>query len=113
MILIFSTPIALLILIYAICKRISYHADREREFWKGQEIYGNPVWLKLYNLAKILLGGVAFSGINLIFVSLAYGKVPAISDFKNPEFLKTALATAAIMIPQVGIFGIYKLIRRK
>ncbi len=108
----FSTPIALFILLLAFCKWISGLSQREKQFWNEQEIYGNTIAIKLYKVVKFVLAAFAAVEILAIFIVPAYGKIPTITSLTDPEFLKILLGIAIMLVPQIGIFFLIRLIKR-
>lgn len=77
MFIIVSTPVAVIIIIYAICKWLKRQSYREKEFWWDQQNLRGGQGCKLYAIAKAILLLIAIAGALLIVVSLAYGQVPA------------------------------------
>ena len=111
MYLLLTTPVALYLLIYGIYKWLKRQSEREKEFWNEQKTYGHPVSLQIYGWLKAVLVLIILGGIMLILVSLAYGQVPTLRDFSNPQFRWAACGATFFILIQCASLGLIRLIR--
>lgn len=112
MYIILSTPVAAIIIIYAIYKWLKRKSDQEKEFWWDQKHLRGGRGCKIYAAAKAILLLIAIVGIMLIVVSLAYGQVPRLHDLSNEKFLTTLLGASFLVLTQLGFFGLIYLLKR-
>lgn len=112
MFIIASTPLAVIIIIYAICKWLKRQSNREKEFWCDQKNLRGAQGCKLYAFAKAILLLIAMAGALLIVVSLAYGQVPRLHDLTNEKFQLAFLGAAILLFLQLIPFGLIYLIKR-
>ena len=84
-------------------------AAKEKTYWQDQKRFGNPIAYKIYTVVKVILTVVIITAVTYIFIVLAYGGCPTLTDLTNPEFQETVLGVGIILLPQIGIVGIYKI----
>ena len=96
---------------YRLCRFTRRQADREKTYWQDQKRFGNPIAYKIYTAVKVFLTTVIIAAVTYIFIALAYGGCPTLTDLTNPKFQETALGVGIILLPQIGFYGFYYLSR--
>ena len=94
---------------YRICRFTRRQAVKEKTYWQDQKRFGSPIAYKIYTAVKALLATVILVAVTYIFIALAYGGCPTLTDLTNPKFQETALGVGIVLLPQIGIVGIYKI----
>ena len=84
-------------------------AAKEKTYWQDQKRFGKPIAYKIYTAVKVFLTTVIIAAVTYIFIALAYGGCPTFTDLTNPKFQETVLGVGIILLPQIGIVGIYKI----
>ena len=95
--------------IYNLRRFIQKQVVKEETYWQDQKRFGKPVAYKIYTAVKVILTVVIITAVTYIFIALAYGGCPTLTDLTNPKFQETALGVGIILLPQIGIVGIYKI----
>ena len=88
---------------YRLCRFIRRRADREKTYWQNQKRFGNPIAYKIYTAVKVILTVVIITAVTYIFIALAYGGCPTLTDLTNHKFQETALGVGIILLPQIVI----------
>ena len=94
---------------YRLCRFTRRQAAKEKTYWQDQKRFGKPIAYKIYTAVKVFLATVIIAAVTYIFIALAYGGSPTFTDLTNPKFQETALGVGIILLPQIGIVGIYKI----
>ena len=81
-------------------------ADREKTYWQDQKRFGKPIAYKIYTAVKVILTVVIIAAVTYIFIALAYGGCPTLTDLINPKFQETALGVGIILLPQMCVSSI-------
>ena len=97
---------------YRLCRFTRRQAAREKTYWQDQKRFGKPIAYKIYTAVKVFLATVIIAAVTYIFIALAYGGCPTLTDLTNPKFQETALGVGIILLPQIGFLIIYKIINR-
>ena len=63
-------------------------------------------------IVKVFLATVIIAAVTYIFIALAYGGCPTLTDLTNPKFQETALGVGIILLPQIGFLITYKIIKK-
>ena len=99
--------VIILILIVIGCVKIhratQRQAAREREYMEEREMCGCTGFCLAYAIIKTLLVLIAAGAIFYIFVSLAIGETIGLRHLGNSDFWITAIASAVMFLPTVGI----------
>ena len=98
---------------YRLCRFTRRQADREKTYWQDQKRFGNPIAYKIYTAVKVFLATVIIAAVTYIFIALAYGGCPTLTDLTNPKFQETALGVGIILLPQIGTLILYCLLKRR
>ena len=94
---------------YRLCRFTRRQAAKEKTYWQDQKRFGKPIAYKIYTAVKVFLTTVIIAAVTYIFIALAYGGCPTLTDLTNPKFQETALGVGIVLLPQIGIVGIYKI----
>ena len=87
-------------------------AAREKTYWQDQKRFGKPIAYKIYTAVKVFLTTVIIAAVIYIFIALAYGGCPTLTDLTNLKFQETALGVGIILLPQIGFLITYKIIKK-
>ena len=98
---------------YRLCRFTRRQADREKTYWQDQKRFGKPIAYKIYTAVKVFLATVIIAAVTYIFIALAYGGGPTLTDLTNPKFQETALGVGIILLPQIGTLILYCLLKRR
>ena len=58
-------------------------AAREKTYWQDQKRFGKPIAYKIYTAVKVFLTTVIIAAVTYIFIALAYGGCPTLTDLTN------------------------------
>ena len=97
---------------YRFCRFTRRQAAKEKTYWQDQKRFGKPIAYKIYTAVKALLVTVILAAVTYIFIALAYGGCPTLTDLTNPKFQETALGVGIILLPQIGFLITYKIIKK-
>ncbi|MBO4632737.1 MAG: hypothetical protein J5858_12505 [Lentisphaeria bacterium] len=78
-------------------------AAREREYMEDRQMCGCTGFCRAYAIIKATLILIAAGAIFYIFVSLAIGETIGLRHLGNSKFWLTAIGSAVIFLPTVGI----------
>ena len=95
--------------IYNLRRFIQKQVVKEETYWQDQKRFGKPVAYKIYNAIKTFLLICIIAAIVYIFIALTYGGCPTLNDLTTAKFQEIILGAGIIWLPQIGIFGIYKI----
>ena len=98
---------------YRLCRFTRRQAVKEKTYWQDQKRFGKPIAYKIYTAVKFILTVVIIAAVTYIFIALAYGSCPILTDLTNPKFQETALGVGIILLPQIGIIILYCLLKRR
>ena len=98
---------------YRLCRFTRRQAAKEKTYWQDQKRFGKPIAYKIYTAVKVILTVVIITAVTYIFIVLAYGGCPTLSDLTNPKFQETALGVGIILLPQIGTLILYCLLKRR
>ena len=98
---------------YRLCRFTKRQAAKEKTYWQDQKRFGNPIAYKIYTAVKIFLTTVIITAVTYIFIALAYGGCPTLTDLTNPNFQGIALGVGIVQLPQIGIMIFYCLFKRQ
>lgn len=87
-------------------------AAKEKTYWQDQKRFGNPIAYKIYTAVKVFLTVVIITAVTYIFIALAYGSCPALTDLTNLKFQEPVLGVGIILLPQIGFLITYKIIKK-
>ena len=96
---------------YRLCRFTRRQAAKEKTYWQDQKRFGNPIAYKIYTAVKVILTVVIITAVTYIFIALAYGGCPTLTDLTNPKFQGIALGVGIVLLPQIGFYGFYYLSR--
>ena len=99
--------VIVIILIVIGCGKV-YHvtqrqAEKEREYVAEQEMCGCAGFCLVYDIVKAVLVLIVAGAIFYIFVSLAIGETIGPRHLGNSDFWITAIASAVMFLPTIGI----------
>ena len=94
---------------YRLCRFTRRQAVREKTYWQDQKRFGNPIAYKIYIAVKVFLATVIIAAVTYIFIALAYGGCPTLTDLTNPKFQETAIGISIMLFPQLTITGYFLL----
>ena len=97
---------------YRLCRFTRRQAAKEKTYWQDQKRFGSPIAYKIYTAVKVFLATVIIAAVTYIFIALAYGGCPTLTDLTNPKFQEVLLGIAIILLPQIGIIILYGLLKR-
>ena len=108
--------VVIIILIVIACVKI-YHAmqrqaEREREYVAERKMCGCTVFCGIYAVAKAILILIVAGAVFYIFVSLAMGEPIGPHHLTSSKFLITAVTSAIMFLPTIGIIVFYAARRR-
>ena len=110
----------LLLILFLICygfyrlyRFTRQQAAKEKTYWQDQKRFGKPIAYKIYTAVKVFLSTVIITAVTYIFIALAYGGCPTLTDLTNPKFQETALGVGIILLPQIEIIILYCLLKRR
>ena len=92
---------------YRICRFTRRQAAKEKTYWQDQKRFGKPIAYKLYTAVKVILTVVIITAVTYIFIALAYGGCPTLTDLTNPKFQETALGVGIILFPQILLYLVF------
>jgi hypothetical protein len=98
---------------YRLCRFTRRQADREKTYWQDQKRFGKPIAYKIYTAVKVFLATVIIAAVTYIFIALAYGGCPTLTDLTNHKFQETSLGVGIILLPQIGTLILYCLLKRR
>ena len=97
---------------YRLCRFTRRQAAKEKTYWQDQKRFGSPIAYKIYTAVKVFLTTVIIAAVTYIFIALAYGGCPTITDLTNPKFQEVLLGIAIILLPQMLVMWYYKFFRQ-
>ena len=97
---------------YRLCRFTRRQAAKEKTYWQDQKRFGKPIAYKIYTAVKVFLATVIIAAVTYIFIALAYGGCPTLTDLINPKFQETTLGVGIILLPQIGFLITYKIIKK-
>ena len=89
---------------YRLCRFTRRQAAKEKTYWQEQKRFGDPIAYKIYTAVKVILNVVIITAVTYIFIALAYGGCPTLTDLTNPKFQGTSLGVGIILLPQIVFF---------
>ena len=89
---------------YRLCRYTRRQAAKEKTYWQDQKRFGKPIVYKIYTAVKALLATVILAAVTYIFIALAYGSCPTLTDLTNPKFQENVLGVGIILLPQIVIY---------
>ena len=98
---------------YRLCRFTKRQAAKEKTYWQDQKRFGKPIAYKIYTAVKVFLATVIITAVTYIFIALAYGGCPTLTDLTNPNFQGIALGVGIVQLPQIGIMIFYCLFKRQ
>ena len=94
---------------YRLCRFTRRQAAKEKTYWQDQKRFGKPIAYKIYTAVKVILTVVIITAVTYIFIALAYGSCPTLTDLTNPKFQKAAIGISIMLFPQLTITGYFLL----
>ena len=94
---------------YRFCRFTRRQAAKEKTYWQDQKRFGSPIAYKIYTAVKVFLATVIIAAVTYIFIALAYGSCPTLTDLTNPKFQKAAIGISIMLFPQLTITGYFLL----
>ena len=94
---------------YRLCRFTRRQAAKEKTYWQDQKRFGKPIAYKIYTAVKVFLATVIIAAVTYIFIALAYGGCPTLTDLTNPKFQKAAIGISIMLFPQLTITGYFLL----
>ena len=92
---------------YRLCRFTRRQAAKEKTYWQDQKRFGNPIAYKIYTAVKVILTVIIITVVTYIFIALAYGGCPTLTDLTNPKFQEAAIGISIMLFPQLTITGCF------
>ena len=97
---------------YRLCRFTRRQAAKEKTYWQDQKRFGKPIAYKIYTAVKVFLATVIITAVTYIFIALAYGSCPALTDLTNLKFRESALGVGIILLPQLIVCQIFICVKK-